>query len=203
MSARRPLSAILFALALAGCDGARPANQDSAAGAPASTTMSRPEAAAVDTPPRLTPDGWGELRIGMTRAEVVAAAGDDANPNAVGGPDPDSCDEFRPARAPDGLLVMMERGRLTRISLGSRATTVTDRGFAVGASGSAVASAYGNSAVSSLHKYMPTPASYITAWKSAARDSAARGIVYEVNPEGRVTRIHAGGPSIAYVEGCL
>src|SRR3970040_816280 len=31
----------------------------------------------------LTPDGWGPLRIGMSRAEVVAAAGEDANPDAV------------------------------------------------------------------------------------------------------------------------
>src|SRR5687768_12819211 len=47
----------------------------------------------------ITPDGWGPLRIGMSRTEVVAAAGEDANPDAVGGPDSSSCDEFRPAGA--------------------------------------------------------------------------------------------------------
>ena len=31
----------------------------------------------------------------------------------------------------------------------------------------------------------------------------ARGIVYEVGLEGDVSQIHAGGPSIQYVEGCL
>ncbi|WP_158332143.1 hypothetical protein [Brevundimonas abyssalis] len=36
----------------------------------------------------------------MTRAEVVAALGEDANPDAVGGPDPESCDQFRPERRP-------------------------------------------------------------------------------------------------------
>src|SRR5690606_9883692 len=65
----------------------------------------------------ITPDGWGPLRIGMTRAEVVAAAGEDANPNAVGGPIPEECDEFRPREAPDGVLLMLEQGVLTRISI--------------------------------------------------------------------------------------
>jgi hypothetical protein len=53
----------------------------------------------------------------MTRQEVVAAAGDDVNPAAVGGPDPEQCDQFRPERAPDGILVMIEQGRLTRITV--------------------------------------------------------------------------------------
>ena len=55
----------------------------------------------------VTAQGWGPLRIGMTRAEVEAALGADANPNAVGGPDPESCDVFRPTRAPEGLMVMV------------------------------------------------------------------------------------------------
>lgn len=53
----------------------------------------------------------------MTRAEVVAAAGKDAHPEAVGGPNPASCDEFRPDRSPAGVLVMIRNGRLTRISI--------------------------------------------------------------------------------------
>lgn len=47
----------------------------------------------------ITPDGWGPLRIGMSTAEVTAAAGADASPATVGGPDADRCDEFRPSRA--------------------------------------------------------------------------------------------------------
>ena len=54
-------------------------------------------------PTLLTAEGWDGLRIGMTRAEVVAAAGEDANPEAVGGPEPEMCDEFRPADAPECL----------------------------------------------------------------------------------------------------
>lgn len=35
----------------------------------------------------------------------------------MGGPDPEACDQFRPERAPEGMLLMVEDGRLTRISL--------------------------------------------------------------------------------------
>ena len=157
----------------------------------------------VDTLPPLTPDGWGPLQVGMTLAEIVAAAGDDANPGAVGGPDPDSCDEFRPERAPAGLLVMVEQGRLTRISLLAGSPVRTERGFMVGDSASAVEAAYGAEAVTSPHKYVPAPARYVTVWRTEPPSSGARGLVYEVGADGLVSHIHAGGPSIQYVEGCL
>ena len=151
----------------------------------------------------LTSDGWGPLRIGMTRAQVVAAAGEDANPDAVGGPDPDSCDEFRPSRAPAGLLVMIESGRLTRISVGSSSEVASDRGIAIGDDATAVRRAYGEAVQSSPHKYVAAPAAYLTIWSLEPPSPNARGLQYEVGQDGRVSRIHAGGPSIQYVEGCL
>ncbi len=134
----------------------------------------------------------------MTRAQVVAAAGEDANPLAVGGPDPDTCDEFRPARAPQGVIVMIERDRLTRISPGAHSTLKTDQGFGLGDSASAIKSAYGARAVSSRHQYHPVPAEYIIAWSTASSGPDARGVVYDVGADGRVTLVHAGGCSNAY-----
>lgn len=192
-----PLRAVIV-LGVLACD-----TRPSAEGTRESPVVVKPESAVVPGPTTLTPDGWGALRIGMTRDQVVAAAGDDAHPNAVGGPDPESCDEFRPARAPEGVLVMIEKGILTRISIGRGSPIATDRGFGPGASASRIASAYGNKAVTSPHKYVDAPAAYITAWTVAPPDPNARGIVYEIGADGRVGRIHAGGPSIAYVEGCL
>jgi hypothetical protein len=139
----------------------------------------------------------------MTRAEVVAAAGEDAHPEAVGGPDPETCDEFRPERAPEGMIVMVERGRLTRISLGAGSEVRTDRGFGVGATAAAVRDAYGDRAVASPHQYQPAPAEYVTVWETAPPGPNARGIVYEIGADGRVARVHAGGASIQYVEGCV
>lgn len=203
------------ALALASCGGsgsggreneAAPADR-AAAQAPASAPKAeapRPAAAAV-----LTAEGFGPLRIGMSRAEVVKALGEDSDPEAVGGPDPESCDQFRPERAPQGMLVMIEEGRLTSLSLIDGSGVRTDRGLGLGASAAEVRAAYGKGLQAGPHKYEEAPAEYLTAWaKDGPRGEeyqtapTARGIRYEVGAKGKVQAIHAGGPSIQYVEGC-
>jgi hypothetical protein len=188
-----------LALALIACE--RP--PAAAGGTPDSASRPSAAAPAGDTIPRLTSEGWGSLRIGMTRAEVVAAAGDDANPQAVGGPDPERCDEFRPARAPRGLLVMLERGRLTRVSLGAGAPVASEGGIRVGDPVATVLAAHGGAAMRSPHKYVEAPGEYVTVRAANAPGGETRGVRYEVGADGRVSRIHAGGPSIEYVEGCL
>jgi len=60
---------------------------------------------------------------------------------AVGGPDPESCDEFRPERAPHGLLVMIQAGKLTRISLVELSDIKTDKGFGIGDAAAAIKAA--------------------------------------------------------------
>jgi len=185
-----------------------------AACTPATETPA-PEAAASETPPTTNPSsdtftsqGWGPLRIGMTLDEVTAALGPDANPDAVGGPDPEACDEFRPQNAPEGILVMIENGRLTRVSLIEMSPLKTDKGLGIGDTAATVKSAYGAAAQASPHKYQDAPAEYITVWDGGPRtepyvqDEAARGLVYEIDGTGKVGAVRAGGPSIQYVEGC-
>lgn len=203
------LTAAASCLALAAC-GAPPADEPVAPAEP--TTSVAPTGPTTPTAPAdgnaLTATGLGPLRIGMTRAEVVAAWGEDANPGAVGGADPAQCDEFRPARAPEGTLVMIENDRLTRISLIRGSTLKSDRGFGLGAEASAVKAAYGPAAVASPHKYSSAPAEYVTVWSpptsgtAYVQDPNARGLVYEIGMDGRVSAIRGGGPSIQYVEGC-
>ena len=134
MIRRLLLTSAVFALAACGAENGAP---------PETAAEPTPPPAASSTTPHLTADGWGPLRIGMTRAEVVAALGEDANPDAVGGPDPASCDEFRPERAPEAMLVMIERDRLTRIALIRSSDVTTDRGYGVGDPGDGIATAYG------------------------------------------------------------
>ncbi|HYI41853.1 MAG TPA: hypothetical protein VE053_16210 [Allosphingosinicella sp.] len=207
------VSAWAAALLLAGCGGAgdggraneaAPADRSEAPAAAPEAEAPAPAAAAA-----LTAEGFGPLRIGMTRAEVVKALGEDSDPEAVGGPDPESCDEFRPARAPEGMLVMIEDGRLTSIALVEGAKVLTDRGLGLGAAAASVRAAYGEALRAGPHKYEAAPAEYLTVWtKNAPRgdgysqDPAARGIRYEIGAKGRVQAIHAGGPSLQYVEGC-
>ncbi len=182
--------------------------------APPTTTEAPITTAPVDAN-AITSEGWNSLRIGMTRAEVTAAVGAQANPNTVGGADPASCDLFHPANAPEGMLVMIQQDVLTSITLRNNTTLKTDRGFGIGDTAAAIKAAYGASAHVLPHHYIGLPAEYITVWTNTGGATLdehgwipenttpnARGIRYETNAEGRVTEIHAGGPSIQYVEGC-
>jgi hypothetical protein len=187
---------------VAGC-GAPSAETPSPA--PASE-ISGADAVRTGTPP-LTPDGWGPLRIGMSRAEVVAAVGEDRNPEAVGGPDPSTCDEFRPQQAPEAMLVMIERDRLTRISLTAPSEVAAQGAHRIGDPADQIAQSYGPAARREPHKYEPAPSAYITIWSRGGapgyvQDPQARGLVFEIGQDGAVQAIRAGGPSIQYVEGC-
>ncbi len=195
---------LITALAFSACSPAAEPPPVAAPEVPVAEVAPEP-AMTLDT---LTADGIGPLTIGMTLDEVTAALGPDSDPDAVGGPDPESCDEFRPERAPEGVLVMIEQGKLTRISLVELSTVKTDKGIGLGETADVVKTAYGDQAKATPHKYQDTPAEYITWWKGGPRtepyveDDTARGIVYEVDGTGKVGAIHAGGPSIQYVEGC-
>ncbi|MFC5343832.1 hypothetical protein ACETK8_11395 [Brevundimonas staleyi] len=203
----RTLSAVtVSALILAACGQPEATPPASAPETPAPTAPATP-APDANT---LTAGGYGPVRIGMTKAEVIAAVGDKFNPSLVGGAEPDVCDQWRPARSPEGVTVMLENGILTRISVASPATLKTDRGFGVGDTAAAIKAAYGPLAVSQPHKYSPAPAEDIFVWTTGApatageyvQDPAARGIRYEIDGEGKASIVHIGGPAIQLVEGC-
>lgn len=157
----------------------------------------------------ITSEGWGALRIGMTRAEVTAAVGETATPGAAGASEPGACDMFHPAKAPEGMYVMLQGDRLTSITLRKNTTLKTDRGFGVGDTAKAIKAAAGSAAQSMPHKYVEG-AEYITVWTKGGpaaatgytENPAARGVRYETDAAGLVTAVHAGGPSIQAVEGC-
>ena len=190
--------ASLAVLALAAC------NQPAPSAAPAPAAPAESPAADANV---LTAEGLGPVRIGMTAAEVAAAWGADSQPEAVGGPDPATCDEFHPARAAAGVNVMIQDGRLTRISLINDSLIKTDRGFGLGDRALAIKQAYGGAIVAEPHKYAAAPAEDLISWTSGGstayvEDPAARGVRYEIDEKGLVGQIHAGDPSIQLVEGC-
>ena len=193
----------LALLTLAACERRDdPVAQPPSAAAPGPAEAPPPVNASI-----LTADGLGAARIGMTRAELVQVWGEDSQPNAVGGADPETCDEFHPVDAPKDVRVMIQNGVLTRITAARGATIKTDRGFGVGDTGMAIKQAYGGAVFAQAHKYQSAPAEDLFVWSRGGSttyvtDPAARGIRYEVGSDGKVMMIHAGDPSIQLVEGC-
>ena len=198
----------LLTLAACGRDD-RPAVDAPTAAAPAPVTPAAQAPAvmpAVD-PNALNAEGLGAARIGMSKADLIAAWGDRANLNAVGGAEPEVCDQFHPARAPEGVNVMIQDGKLTRITLMRDAKIKTDRGFGLGDTAMAIKQAYGGSIFAEPHKYQAAPAEDLFAWTRGGStnyvtDPSARGLRYEIGTDGKVSMIHAGDPSIQLVEGC-
>lgn len=185
-------------LALSACDS------HPQAPAPAPPPVESPPGVPVSAADKLTAQGFGQLKIGMSRAEVEAAMGPDARPGAVGGPDPAACDLFHPRDAPAGVLAMVEGGVLTSVWLDPAATQVeTDRALNIGDTAAEVRRVYGDQVQAMPHKYEDAPAEYLLVWTTPDHASpAARGLKYEIGRDGRIVRIAGGGPSIQYVEGC-
>jgi len=208
------LKAALLLLPLAACSGGDREPERTSAVEPEAPVTSAAEPAVPQEPAAqtatdaLTADGWENLRIGMTREEIAALYGPDANPSAAGGADPAQCEQYRPENAPEGMLLMLVDGRLARISLIRESAIETAAGVGVGAEAAAVKSAYGAKAQASPHKYEGAPAEYVTIWETDrsgeayVTDDAARGVRYVIGGDGRVQSIHVGGPAIQYVEGC-
>jgi hypothetical protein len=98
---------------------------------------------------------------------------------------------------------MLEQGVLTRISVSRNMAIETPAGFRVGDSGADILAEYGAQARVEPHQYWEPPARYITVWRAASPGRDRRGIRYEINADGRVVHLRAGGPSIEYVEGCV
>jgi hypothetical protein len=166
-----------------------------AAAAAAFLLAAAPPLAAQNSAWRLTPDGYGPIRIGMTRAEVTRLVGAPLEGEEY----TEGCIETHAGRGWGGMWFMFEGGRLSRISVAERSRVTTPRGIGIGATEAAVRRAYPAGLVAEPHEYQSPPARYLTFWVRPE----VRGIRFETNESRRVATIHAGGSSIQYVEGCL
>jgi hypothetical protein len=145
---------------------------------------------------RLTPDGYGPVRIGMTRAQVSSALATRLEGDAI--EDEEACVEMAAAQGYRGFYFMFEHGRLSRISATEPSQATTPLGVGIGAAAARVRRAYGPAMRAETHEYLGRPAEYLTLWTRGS----ARGIRFETDSDRRVTAIHVGGASIRYVEGC-
>ena len=143
----------------------------------------------------LTPDGWGPVRIGMSRAQVERAIGAKLEGEPL--EDEQSCIEMAPVGPDTGVWFMFEDFKLSRISVGDPSKVTTPRGIGVGASADQVRRVYPR-IKAEPHYYEDKPSEYLTFWTVPNK----RGVRFETSSKRQVQAIHAGTASIQYVEGC-
>ena len=144
----------------------------------------------------LNEDGLGQIQVGMTLDDAVSMGLLNENPNMNA-----NCDFVFPAVGagiPDGVSVMVVKGKVARIDVDTGAVT-TDDGAKIGDSEDRLKSIYGDDLQVEPHKYNPGW-HYMTVMGDSA--SAGRAIVFETDGK-KVTMFRAGRlPEVKWVEGC-
>ena len=146
---------------------------------------------------KLTPTGWGPVRIGMNRDQAEKALA--VQLEGEGFDNEGSCIELYSSNEKlAGLYFMFLDGKLSRISANGNSTIVTPRGIGVGASAENVREAYGEKLQAEPNHYLDLPAEYLTYWLKPEKS----GVRFETDAQRKVETIHAGNSSIQYIEGC-
>jgi len=146
---------------------------------------------------KLTPAGWGPVKVGMNRAQTEKALKIELEGEAFD--NEGSCIELYSVEAPlAGLYFMFLDGKLSRISAASPSKIATPRGIAAGSTAEEVRKAYGEKLEAEPHHYTGAPAEYLTYWLKPK----VRGVRFETDTAGKVETIHAGNDSIQLIEGC-
>jgi len=172
---------------------------------PGRPAPSQNQKAPTTTPPATSPGtptadmlvteyGIGPIRAGMTAEEVRRAMGGGfAEPR--GGSS--GCGYAVMPKAPPGLAVMLENGKVARVEV-RRGTIPTAAGAKIGDTEAKINSLYAGRVVTTPHKYTPG-GHYLTVTPT---DKSAHRIVFET--DGKVVTEYRSGslPAVEYVERC-
>ena len=144
----------------------------------------------------LNEDGLGQIQIGMTLDDAVNMGLLNENPNMNA-----QCDFVFPAVGagiPDGVSVMVVKGKIARIDVDTGSVTTED-GVKVGDTEDRVKTVYGDELKVEPHKYIEG-GHYLTVMGDSA--SAGKALVFETDGK-RVTMFRGGRlPEVKWVEGC-
>jgi hypothetical protein len=143
----------------------------------------------------LTEDGLGQLQVGMTLTEAVNMGLLNERPDLKS-----ACDFVFPAVGagiPDGVGVMVVKGKVARIDVDTGAVT-TEEGAKIGDTEARIRAIYTDDLEVRPHKY--TDGHYMIVKGDSA--SAGKEIVFETDGQ-KVTMFRAGRlPEVEWVEGC-
>ena len=144
----------------------------------------------------LTEDGLGQIQIGMTLVEAANMGLVNENPNLKS-----ACDFVFPAvgaGVPEGVSVMVVKGKIARIDVDTGSVTTED-GVKIGDTEDRVKSIYGEELKIEPHKYIEG-GHYLTVLGDSA--SAGKALVFET--DGKKVTMFRGGrlPEVKWVEGC-
>ena len=144
----------------------------------------------------LSEDGLGQIQIGMNLDDAVNMGLLNENPNMN-----PRCDFVFPAVGagiPDGVSVMVVKGKIARIDVDTGSVTTED-GVKVGDTEDRVKTVYGDELKVEPHKYIEG-GHYLTVMGDSA--SAGKALVFETDGK-RVTMFRGGRlPEVKWVEGC-
>ena len=192
------LVAVIFTIAA--CAPERSAAPDSDSAKPVNdndTLNGNPVASTPETPsPRasgnlLALQGLGDLRIGRP---VPAGS----NWTERGAQASDACRTISSSDYP-GVYAIIEQGKVRRITAGQNSAVRLSENMGVGSTEKEVLKSFPGFRAEP-HKYVASPAKYLTAPNAASGDSALR---FEIGADGKVSLIHVGMmPVLGYVEGC-
>jgi hypothetical protein len=146
---------------------------------------------------KLTPTGWGPVRIGMNRSQVEKALKLELEGEAFD--NEGTCIELIGTdNALPGLYFMFLDEKLSRVSVGEPSAVKTPRGIGIGSTADEVRAAYGEKLQAEPNHYLDLPAEYLTYWLKPNKS----GVRFETDAQRKVETIHAGNDSIQYIEGC-
>ena len=138
--------------------------------------------------------GIGPIHAGMTVEQAAQANGGGIAPPRTGST---GCGYAVLYKAPPGLAMMVENGKVARVEVRS-GRTPTSLGARIGDSESRIKSLYAGRVVSTPHKYLPG-GHYLTVTPA---DNSANRIVFETDGK-VVTEFRSGAlPAVEYVERC-
>ncbi|MEH1839935.1 MAG: hypothetical protein V7L20_14485 [Nostoc sp.] len=145
---------------------------------------------------KLSINGIGQVRVGMTVSQASKAAGT----KLVGDPPNNNCYYVKPQNEPKNLSFMVTEGRISRVDVQQNTQITTLKGAKIGDTEAQIKSLYPGQIKVTPHKYVQG-GHYLTLIPKDRADQKYR-VIFETDGK-RVTQFRSGKlPEVEFVEGC-